>query len=78
MAATPRFGPGGQAGTRRKQRLGFPFSPRIKARFRPRGRGVLSPPPPRRNRRLMIPGGPVWPPGPGIPWPWRHTFLPRP
>jgi hypothetical protein len=50
---------------------------RIKARFLRRRRGVFSPPHLRRNQRLMIPSVPVWSPGPGIPWPWRHTFLQR-
>jgi hypothetical protein len=77
MAGTPLFGPGGQAGTRRKLRLDFPLPPRIKARFLRRRRGRFSPPHSRRNQRLMIPNGPVWPPGPGITWPWRHTFLQR-
>jgi hypothetical protein len=65
MAATHLFGFGDQAGTRRKNRLGSPFSPRMKARFLQRRRGVSPPPHPRRNKRLMIPSGPVWPPNPG-------------
>jgi len=59
MAVTPLFGPGGQAGMRRKHRLGFPLSQRIKARFLRRGRGVFSPPHLRRNQRLMIPIPPL-------------------
>jgi len=54
-----------------------PCHPRIKACFLRRRRGVFSPPHSRRNKRLMIPSGPVWPPNPGIPWPWRHAFLQR-
>ena len=41
MAAMPLFGFGGQAGTRRKHRLGFPLSPRMKARFLRRRRGYF-------------------------------------
>ena len=59
MAVTPLFGPGGQAGMRRKHRLGFPLSQRIKARFLRRGRGVFPPPHLRRNQRLMIPIPPL-------------------
>jgi len=77
MAATPLFGPGGQAGPRRKHRLGCSLATEIKVCFLRRRRGVFTPPYPRRNQRLMIPSGPVWLPGPGSTWPLRHSFFQR-
>ena len=35
----------------------------------------MPPPYPRRNMRLMIPSGPVWPPNPEIPWPGDTPFF---
>jgi hypothetical protein len=66
MAATPLFGLWDWAGTRRKQRVA-PV-PEDQIWFPPEEPGVISPPHPRGNQRLMIPSGPVWPPGLGIPW----------
>jgi len=62
MVVKPLFGPGGRNGTRRKRRLGCLLAPKIQVCFRRGRRGVSSPPSPRRNQRLMIPSGPVWPP----------------
>ena len=53
------MGPGGQSGTRRKHRLGYPLASKIKVCFRRRRRGGSSLPPPRRNQRLMIPIPPL-------------------
>jgi hypothetical protein len=75
MARPLLLGPGGQNGTRRKHRSGCSLATEIKVCFRPRRRGVSSPAHPRRNQRLMIPSGPVWPPGPGSTWPLRHSFF---
>jgi len=77
MGWMPLLGPGGQAGTRRKHRSGFLLATRTKACLLRRRRGGSSPPYLRRNQRLMIPSGPVWPPGPGSPWPLRPNFLQR-
>ena len=71
------MGPGGQSGPRRKHRSGFLLATRTKDCLLRRRRGVSSPPDPRRNQRLMIPSGPVWPPGPGSPWPLHPNFLQR-
>jgi len=61
----PLLRPGGRSGTRRKHRLGCSLDSRIQACFRWMRRGASSPPHPRSYQRLMIPSGPVWPPGPG-------------
>ena len=45
MAATPLLGPGDQAGTRRKHRLGFPLPPEDQSSFPPEEAGRIFPAP---------------------------------
>jgi hypothetical protein len=67
--------PGGPGGTRRKHRPGWAETQR-KHRISAEGCGrPWPPPPPRRNHRLMVPSGPTGPPGRGISWPLRRTFI---
>jgi hypothetical protein len=70
MGGMPPFGPGGRVGTRRKHRRGCPLAPRNHACTLRRRR-----PAPRRNQRLLIPSGPIWVPGPGIPGPADTLFF---
>ena len=54
--------------------VGRPIGHEDQSLFPTEEAGVFSPPHPRRNMRLIIPSGPVWPPGPGTTWPLRHSF----
>jgi hypothetical protein len=69
MMATPLFGPGGQAGTRRKHRLGSLVSEE-KSSFPPEEAGGISPAPsteksaPYDSKRAGLPPGP-----------WNHLAL---
>src|SRR4030043_421295 len=77
MVLPPLLRPGGLGGTRWKHRLGFHLATRNPARFRRRRRGAFSPPHPRRNQCLMIPSGPIRPPGHEFPRPLRTTSFQR-
>ena len=71
---TTSVGAGGQSGTRGKHRSGFLLATRTKYCLLRRRQGVSSRPYPRRNQRLMIPIGPVWPPGTKSTWPLRRSI----
>ena len=71
---TTSVGAGGQSGTRGKHLSGFLLATRTKYCLLRRRQGVSSRPYPRRNQRLMIPIGPVWPPGTKSTWPLRRSI----